>query len=184
MEIHPLTPDRWNDLETLFGKQGAWYGCWCMWWRLAGKDFEALPPQQRRNALREIVEAGHEPGLLAYSGEKPIGWCSVAPRREFARISPRARVYKPMDDEPAWSILCFYIHAKHRGQGVAKALLNAAIPFAAERGAPMLEGYPRIAEAPANDGSLFVGTLSMFLDAGFEEVARVQPYRAYVRRKL
>jgi GNAT superfamily N-acetyltransferase len=89
-----------------------------------------------------------------------------------------------MDDLPAWSILCFYIHAKHRGQGVARALLDAAIPFAAERGAPVLEAYPHLVDAPITDGSLFVGTLSMFLDAGFEEVVRPQPHRAYVRRKL
>lgn len=183
MEIRPLTPDRWDDLETLLGRQGAWYGCWCMWWRRAGKDFEALSTQQRRDALRQIVTEGREPGLLAYLDGQPVGWCSVAPRQKFARISPRARVYKPMDDIPAWSILCFYIHARYRGQGVAKSLLNEAIPFAAERGAPMLEGYPRIVEEPRNDGSLFVGTLSMVLYAGFE-VSRPQPYRAYVRRNL
>lgn len=184
MDIHPLTPDRWNDLETLFGRQGAWYGCWCMWWRLSGTDFEAQSTQERHAALREIVESGREPGLLAYVDDAPVGWCSVAPREEFARISPRARVYKPIDDLPAWSILCFYVKRQHRGKGVATALLNAAIPFAAERGAPTLEAYPRIVEQPMDDGGLFVGTLSMFLNAGFEEVGRPQPTRATVRRRL
>ena len=31
LDIQPLTPDRWSDLEALFGKQGAYSGCWCMW---------------------------------------------------------------------------------------------------------------------------------------------------------
>jgi GNAT superfamily N-acetyltransferase len=184
MEIHPLTRDRWDDLETLFGRQGAWYGCWCMWWRFTSKAFEGRTAQQNKADFQQIVESGREPGLLAYVDDKPVGWCAVAPREEFARFNPRARLYKPIDDQPVWSIVCFYIQAKHRGQGVAKALLNQAISFAAERGAPMLEAYPRVVDGPMNEGALFMGALPMFLEAGFVEVARPQPHRAFVRRKL
>ena len=30
----PLTPDRWQDFETLFGPQVACYGCWCTHFRI------------------------------------------------------------------------------------------------------------------------------------------------------
>jgi GNAT superfamily N-acetyltransferase len=184
MDIHPLTPERWDDLETLFGKQGAYYGCWCMHWRILGKDFQNRTAQQNKADFQQIVESGRVPGLLAYEGEKPVGWCCVAPREEFPRFNPRAQVYKPIDDQLVWSIVCFYIHAQHRGQGVATALLNFTIPFAAERGAPMLEAYPRVGDSRMSDSATFTGTLSMFLSAGFEEAARPHATRAIVRRKL
>jgi hypothetical protein len=34
LTVLPVTPDRWDDFEKLFGKSGACAGCWCMWWRL------------------------------------------------------------------------------------------------------------------------------------------------------
>ena len=38
--IHPLTPDRWDDLEALFGPRGAYGGCWCMFWRVSRAQSE------------------------------------------------------------------------------------------------------------------------------------------------
>lgn len=184
MDIHPLTPERWDDLETLFGKQGAYYGCWCMHWRVTGKDFQTRTAQQNKADFQQIVQSGCVPGLLAYEGNNAIGWCCLAPREEFPRFNPRAQVYKPIDDQPVWSIVCFYIHAQHRGMGIATALLHHTIPFAAERGAPMLEAYPRVGDGHASESAIYTGTLSMFLNAGFEEVARPNNTRAIVRRKL
>jgi hypothetical protein len=38
----PLTPERWADLETVFGGgRGDCGRCWCMYWRLPRRDFEA-----------------------------------------------------------------------------------------------------------------------------------------------
>jgi hypothetical protein len=37
--FQPVTPDRWQDLEVLFGKNGAYSGCWCMWWRETRSQF-------------------------------------------------------------------------------------------------------------------------------------------------
>jgi GNAT superfamily N-acetyltransferase len=174
LEIHPLTPERWTDLETLFGPRGAVGGCWCMWWRLTGKDYGRQAGEPNRQAFKAVVDAGQEPGLLAYLDGEPVGWCSVAPGEAFAaRRSSRSPVFRPVDDTPVWSILCFFIHAKHRGTGIARTLLEAAIGFARARGAQVLEGYP----LDPGDGrypNLFAypGLLGMFRDAGFVEVAR------------
>ncbi|MBM4430292.1 MAG: GNAT family N-acetyltransferase, partial [Chloroflexi bacterium] len=40
-EFHRLTPERWADFEELFGPRGAAGGCWCMWWRLTQREFDA-----------------------------------------------------------------------------------------------------------------------------------------------
>ena len=180
LAIHPLTPDRWPDLETLFGKQGAYSGCWCMWWRLAGADFGNARSAERKAAFSEIVAEGREPGLLAYADDIPVGWCAIAPRSEFPRFD-RSRYWKPVDDEPVWSLNCFYIARGQRGRGIATALLHAAITFARERGAHLLEAYPKEGEEGASDSSLYTGTASMFRAAGFTEVARRHPQRPMMR---
>jgi hypothetical protein len=38
IEVHPVTPERWGDLEKLFGPSGAYGGCWCMYFRMRSSD--------------------------------------------------------------------------------------------------------------------------------------------------
>jgi hypothetical protein len=71
--IEPLTPERWPDFERLFGPNGACAGCWCMWWRLPRKAFDAGAGEGNRTAFRAIVETGPRPGLLAYSKKSRSG---------------------------------------------------------------------------------------------------------------
>jgi hypothetical protein len=67
LNISPLTPDRWNDLEKLFGQKGACGGCWCMFWRLRRKDFEKRNSKINRSDFKEIVEEDRKPG---YQGDQ------------------------------------------------------------------------------------------------------------------
>jgi GNAT superfamily N-acetyltransferase len=168
----PLTPERWGDLEHLFGERGASSGCWCMWWRVAAKDWEANAGDGNRSVFRRIVEAGPAPGLLAYDGDAPVGWVAVAPRDDYPRLN-RSPKLKPVDDVPTWAITCFYIERAYRRSGVGGTLLAAAVRHARESGATAVEGYPvdpggqRVTNASA-----FTGVLDMFRAAGFEEIAR------------
>ena len=175
LDIHPVTPDRWDDLAALFGRQGAVGGCWCMWWRLRASDFGRQSRAARRQAFHERVQRGDPPGLVAYAGGLPAGWCSVAPREEFLRLRYSPTIYRPLDDDPGvWSILCFFVRQTHRGAGVAAALLAAAVAYARERGARAIEAYPidTAAEGRVSDWRLWQGTLGMFREAGFQEVIR------------
>lgn len=181
--IHPLTPDRWDDLERLFGRQGAYSGCWCMWWRLAGADYGAATGAGRKEQFRELVARGRIPGLLAYREGEPVGWCALAPRDEFPRFE-RSRYLKPIDERPVWSINCFYIAARQRGRGIATGLLRAAIDHARAQGATLLEAYPKETDARRAASSIYTGTATMFRAAGFEEVARRHPERPIMRLRL
>jgi GNAT superfamily N-acetyltransferase len=184
IEVVPLTVDRWPDLEALFGPRGAVGGCWCMWWRVPSSAWESRKGDPNRLALMALAAAERPPGLLAYSGDQAVGWCSLAPRSEFTRLE-RSRVLKPVDDAPVWSIVCFFIARKQRGSGVGSALLRAAADFAASHGAAVLEGYPvepRSGRMP--DAFAFTGVPSMFRAAGFEEVERRSPGRPIMRRSL
>ena len=131
----------------------------------------------------DLVEAGRPPGLVGYRGNEPVGWVSLGPREDYAKLA-RSPVMKPVDDQPAWSIICFVVPSEFRGQGVARALLDGAVAYAAKCGATLVEGYPTDKPARTDDQNMWFGTPSMFEAAGFEEVARRKPERPIMRLRL
>ena len=155
-----------------------------MWNRQTSREYEERKGGSNRAALRSIVESGRVPGLIAYEGVTPVGWVSLGPRAEFGRLQ-RSPVTKPVDDRPVWSIVCFFIPGPHRGKGVGKALLGAAVDFARSQGAEALEGYPI---DPSTDRMpdvyAWTGLASMFEQAGFVEISRPKPTRPIYRRSL
>jgi GNAT superfamily N-acetyltransferase len=180
--VHPLTPDRWPDLEALFGPRGATGGCWCMYWRLTRPQFDYQKGDANRAAFQDIVaEASIPPGLLAYRDGVPIGWCAIAPRADYSALE-RSRILKPVDDEPVWSITCFFVARAARRQGVMLALIEAAIAFATTHGASIIEAYPidpRSPDVPAVFA--WTGLVSAFEQVGFVEVARRSATRPIMR---
>jgi len=188
LTLHPLTPERWKDLETIFRAKGCSVarGCWCMYYRHSGE-----PPvpagmtraEANRAAFKALVDAGQPVGLIGYRGTTPIGWVSLGPREDFEKLK-RSPVMKPVDDQPVWSIICFVIPAEHRGQGVASALLKGAVAWAKAQGVTLLEAYPMDKSDRAADDSMWFGAKSMYDRAGFEEVARRKPQRPVVRLRL
>src|SRR5262249_33054457 len=117
-------------------------------------------------------DAERVPGLLAYSDGQPVGWVSLAPRDEFERISGDHEAAEEGGHDPVWAIVCFYIDRKHRGQGVATALLDAAIEHARASGATALEAYPVEPDGRMDNASAYTGPRSMFERAGFRETGR------------
>lgn len=173
IRLEAATPDRWKDVERLAGERGFTSGCWCMWWRVTSQEFSERHGDGLREDLKTLVAQGDEPGLVAYSGDVPIGWVALAPRDAYPRLN-RSPKLKPVDDQPVWSISCFYIDRHYRRQGVAGKLLQAAVDYARAHGAQAVEAYPidtstRTSRAGAE---LYTGTLPMFEQAGFREVAR------------
>jgi GNAT superfamily N-acetyltransferase len=178
----PLTPDRWPDLEALFGPRGACGGCWCMWWRLPRSQWDRHKGDGNRRALRKLVRSGRTPGILAYDREQPAGWCAVEPRESYP-VLDRSRVLARVDDRPVWSITCLFVKRGYRRKGVGTALLKAAVKHARAHGARCVEGYPsepRSGRLP--DAFAFTGTVSGFKKAGFKEVARRSPTRPIMRK--
>ena len=181
LEFHPLTPERWDDLEALFGSHGAYGGCWCMWWRTTRREFQAQTGEGNRLAFKSIVESGEIPGILAYHHGAPIGWCSVAPRERFGSLE-RSPVLKRIDDRPVWSIVCFFVAKAWRGQGVAMRLTRAAVEYVRSQGGKVVEAYPTVPrDAALPPVSSYVGTPAMFERAGFVECARPSKSRVIMR---
>ena len=181
LEFHPLTVDKWKDFEELFGDRGACGGCWCMWWRLRQKEFEAGKGKTNRRAMKKLVSSGNVPGILAYCEGKAVAWCSVAPRDEYTRLE-RSRILKPVDDQAVWSVICFFIEKSFRRKGVSVRLLKAAAEFVRGQGGKILEGYPvEPKKESMPDVFAFHGLAQAFKDAGFKEVARRSETRPIMR---
>ena len=137
----------------------------------------------RRRRLRALCAAGPPPGLIAYAQGQPVGWVTLGPRQDFLRLA-RSPVMKPVDDAPVWSVVCFVVPTEYRKRGVAAALLEAAVAYAARRGARVVEAYPVDRATRAPDDALWFRTKSMFDKAGFTEVARRRPQRPMMRIEL
>jgi GNAT superfamily N-acetyltransferase len=177
LDIQPLTPARLPDLAELFGQGGDPRWCWCSWYRLRNADFSKGSTASHRAMMEAAAEEGDRigqaPGLVAYDEDGVVGWVSVGPREEYERLT-HSRVLAPIDDTPVWSIVCFVVAKRARGQGVARALLDGAIAYARAHGAPALEAYP-VEVAPGtriDSANVYKGTLAMFERAGFEVVER------------
>ena len=184
LEFHPLTPERWKDLETLFGERGACGGCWCMWWRLKRSQFEKQKGQENKKSLKKIVDSGEIPGILAYTNGQPIAWCSVAQRRTYP-VLERSRILKRIDDETVWSVVCFFVAKSFRRKRVTVKLLRAAIKYVSEQGGKIVEGYPmepRKSQMP--NAFAWTGLVSAFRKTGFVEVLRRSPTRPIMRYTL
>ena len=180
VDVRPLTPDLWPALEDLFGPCGACNGCWCMYWRI-GAEYRKRDRDKNKEAFQVIVNAGPPPGLIAFDGELPVGWCQITPRNAVPHLDEIRRLRR-VDELLVWSISCFFIRIGYRKRGITTALIQAAVEFARATGAPAIEAYPL--DTKLTPSSSWTGYASTFLRAGFQEVARHDPPRPILRKML
>ena len=180
LSFHPLTQKLWRDFELLFGKNGACGGCWCMYWKLRGKDFSENTGSTARQMQKAVVDSKTVPGLLAYADGYPVGWIAVEPRSAYPKLA-HSRTLKPVDDQEVWSITCFFVEKKYRRKGITVELLKAATEYVKSCGGKIVEGYPVDAQNDQPDPFIYTGTASAFKQAGFNEVARHSPARPIFR---
>ncbi len=181
--VHPLTPDRWQDLERLFGAKGACAGCWCTWWKLPRPEWTEGKGEGNRRRQEAWVRGGTVPGLLAYVDGAPAGWIAVEPREAYPVLG-RSRTLAPVDGTPVWSITCFFVARSHRRKGLSRALVRAALRHARAAGARAVEAYPVDYRGKVADAWVYTGSASTFRDLGFVEVARRSKSRPIVRKTL
>lgn len=172
IRITEVTGATRGSFETLFEQPGAPKYCWCMAWRNSGR--EHIQSDEKKRQMMALIDAGTPVGILAHIDGKTIGWCSVAPRETYRKLSNQ------QDDSETgvWSIVCFYVPRPLRGGGLASALLNAAIDHAFANGARLIEAYPVDEASPSYR---FMGFRDMFATRGFQETGKAGS-RRYVMR--
>ena len=186
--VVPATPERWGDIEELFAR----IACWCQYWRVSAGEYGRASkselhegrPVDRRVALRNQLDRPTPPGMLAYIDGRAVGWCGFGPRHTMERLV-RSRTIPAVDERPVWAIVCFLVRVGYRRRGVARALLQGAIEYARAHGAPALEAYPIDPGGKRIDVTFaYVGTLSMFEQAGFRRVVETAARSAGLPRWL
>ncbi len=180
LTIRPLTPELWPALEDLFADSAICQRCWCMYWR-TGPAYRKKPNEENRAAFHKVVKDGPPPGLIALDGKLAVGWCQLTPRAALPHLAREWRL-KAIDEQPVWSISCFYVRKSHRRGGVSAALIEAALAVARRAKAPALEAYPFDSELSPSSTS--TGFASTFARAGFKTVARHIPARPIMRHDL
>ncbi|WP_052434740.1 GNAT family N-acetyltransferase [Streptacidiphilus melanogenes] len=160
---------------------GTFRWCSCQRWRMTSAEFRASDVPGRVKALEDEVLGGGPIGVLAFAGEEPVGWCSVAPRASYRALA-RSRVLAPVDDAPVWSLVCFYVPGAWRRRGVTGMLLRGALAYAREQGAAAVETYP----APAPEGGSYshMGPRGLFEREGFVDVTPPGRKRSVLRHDL
>ncbi len=181
LTFHPLTTELWSDFVALFTEHGPQNGCWCMYWRAPRHQVQHQFGEGNRRAFQALVESGHITGILAYIETQPVGWCSVAPRSEYG-VLDRSPTLKPVDDQPVWSIVCFFVTKSLRKRGIVQALLHAALAFAKNNGAQIVEAYPLSnAYAKTQPFDQYMGLRSTFEKFGFQEAVHRSDRRTVMR---
>lgn len=183
----PLTSANWQAFADLFGPQGACYGCWCTYFRLPPKVRKANDREANRAFMQARVAAGPPPGILAFDDDRAVGWLQIGPRADVPQWNSPRRVSAPLDDAPAddpgvWAMSCFFVRPGARGRGITGTLVKSGIEFARQGGAKLIEACPM--EASKSPLSLFVGRVSTFEKAGFEEIASRKDGRPLMRKTL
>lgn len=177
IEFHPVDSRRWDDLVNLFEARGGPKHCWCMVWRALPAEARRRNGTRRKAALEERVREKVPIGILGYLDGEPVAWCSIAPRETYRRLGgPEAE-----PTEAVWSLTCFFIKRPLRGQGFSRRLLAAAVEYARNSGATMVEAYP---VDPGSPSYRFMGFVPLFEAAGFHEAGRAGTRRHVMRLSL
>jgi GNAT superfamily N-acetyltransferase len=160
--FHEVGPGHWADFERLFESRGVPKACWCMLWRATPEEAKHKDGAGRKAAMARRIAAGVPVGLLGYLDKEPVAWCSVAPRSTYRRLVDDGSSY-----EGIWSIACFFVVRRLRGQGITQRIIKAAIEHAESHGASIVEAYPVDPDSPSYR---FMGFVPAFEKAGFYEV--------------
>lgn len=172
-----VDPSRWDDFERLFEGRGGPKNCWCMVWRGGEDEARRTDGKSRKQAMQRRVQGGVPVGLLGYLGDEPVAWCSIAPRSTYGRLGGP----EEGPDDRVWSLACFFLHRRLRGQGTVRRMIELAVEHARAKGATAVEAYPVDPESPSYR---FMGFVPVFEAAGFLEVGRAGKRRHVMRLGL
>ena len=174
--FHHVDQERWEDLVRLFEARGGPKHCWCMVWRSMPKGASRADSQAKRGALESRVRDGVPIGILGYLDGEPVAWCSIAPRSTYRDLGG---LEDPAEDPATvWSLVCFFVPRRFRGQGVTARIIRAAVDHARSRGATVVEAYPVMPDSPSYR---FMGPVSTFRAIGFRELGTAGTRRHVMR---
>ena len=171
INIKPLSSDVIDDWLNFFEKIGfadnpGWSGCYCHFYHFAGsmKEWEKQTKEENRKASTDLIRSGKMHGFLAYSDDKPVGWCNINSRENFAKTLYEDDSSDSQEKKIA-GVVCYLIAPTNRRQGIARKLLRHAISHYKQKEYDIIESYPRIGEL--SDAHSYRGPISLYKSEGF-----------------
>ncbi len=182
----PLSPDTWDDFARLVeANNGVWGGCWCMGFHAEGlsKDGTAADNRKRKQAH---VRARTVHQILVYAGGDCVGWCQYGSPAELPNIKNAAAYTRELAELPDWRIGCLFTDKRHRGKGVSRAAVSAALDAMRAGGGGVVEAYPeQVEDRPPQRGAfLHTGPETLFEEFGFTRDRRIAKWRWVMRLTL
>jgi ribosomal protein S18 acetylase RimI-like enzyme len=180
LDIRPVSPDqhdavlRYFDLVA-YADNPAWSNCYCMARLVPGSGSRTR--DQNRASRSELIRSARANGLVAYRVGRVVGWCHAAPKRDLLSLPAGS------DEEGVGAVVCFVVAPDSRRQGIATALLDAALEHLRGRGMHAVEAYPLTSEDVATPQALYVGPRAMYVRAGFTVVREIANF-TLVQRTL
>jgi GNAT superfamily N-acetyltransferase len=167
VQVRPAA-GRWDDFASLMvPRKPGGGGCVCMSYRNSSLDVPG-----RIEHMRALCASEPGPGVLAYIDGQTVGWCSVAPKFTY-RALVNSRTIPHVQDDDAWSVVCFVVRPGFRRRGLMHQLLKGAVEHAQAMGAIVLEGYPVDPDgARVDQTGGYVGTVALFEAHGFSRVCQ------------
>ncbi|WP_349930657.1 GNAT family N-acetyltransferase [Glutamicibacter mishrai] len=169
LRIEPLTESRMEDFAAVVNPNHRQKHCWCLSHRLSAQEIRERGGEDRYEAMCSLAREKIAPGVIAYLGDQPVGWCSISPRAQIPKLE-NSKLIRPVDDLRVWSIICMVVRGGYRRRGVNRQMVLGVLEYAKSLGAPAVEAYPVDPEGRMDLTMAFVGTRKMFEEAGFEVV--------------
>ena len=176
-----LTPDTWDDFAALVeANNGVWGGCWCMGFHPEGLGGTA---EGNRDAKRAHTDSGTVHQVLVYDGDACIGWCQFGSPAELPNIKNSKAYDKELAALPTWRIGCIFTGSRHRGKGVARAAVTAALEEIAAGRRGRVEAYPEQVEdrKPQRGAYLHTGPETLYEELGFVRDRQIAKWRWVMR---
>jgi len=128
--------------------------------------------------MKDLLDLGESPGLLAFADERAVGWCAVGPRENYLQ-------YERSDDpRVCWAIPCLYVDPSADHTAVAHDLIDFAVGLARENSAEVIDGPPTY--WLPGDAAAIAKSAAAFLARGFSEIgagARMPMLRLLLRNE-
>lgn len=148
--------------------------CYCRFYHLDCEldEWQNLDPEENRIGAKEAIDDGSMFGFLAFDGDKCVGWLNANKAESYPRLTPYVGPY--VEGKKVAVSICFVIHPEYRNQGIATALLEAAVNYYQE------QGYDAIMSMPIQDDfseKQYRGTVTMYEKLGFENIRSIEQVR-------